>query len=33
MDAGATAVAAVGAFEDGGYDIPVFVSEDQQDSL
>ena len=33
MDAGATAVAAVEAFEDGGYDIPVFVGEDQQDFL
>lgn len=33
MDAGATAVAAVEAFEDGGYDVPVFVGEDQQDFL
>lgn len=33
MDAGATAVAAIEAFEDGGYDIPVFVGEDQQDFL
>ena len=33
MDAGATAVAAVEAFQDGGYDIPVFVGEDQQDFL
>lgn len=33
MDAGATAVAAVEAFEDGGYDMPVFVGEDQQDFL
>jgi ribose transport system substrate-binding protein len=33
MDAGATAVAAVEAFEDGGHDIPVFVGEDQQDFL
>lgn len=33
MDAGATAVAAIEAFEDGGYDVPVFVGEDQQDYL
>lgn len=33
MDAGATAVAAIEAFEDGGFDIPVFVGEDQQDFL
>jgi ribose transport system substrate-binding protein len=33
MDAGATAVAAIEAFEDGGYDMPVFVGEDQQDFL
>ena len=33
MDAGATAVAAVEAFEDGGYDIPVVTGEDQQDYL
>lgn len=33
MDAGATAVAAIEAFEDSGYDIPVFVGEDQQDFL
>lgn len=33
MDAGATAVAAVEAFQEGGYDIPVFVGEDQQDFL
>ncbi|MDB5536967.1 MAG: binding protein component precursor of ribose transporter [Devosia sp.] len=33
MDAGATAVAAVEAFQDGGYPIPVFVGEDQQDYL
>ncbi|WP_240229448.1 substrate-binding domain-containing protein [Devosia lacusdianchii] len=33
MDAGATAVAAIEAFQDGGYDIPVFVGEDQQDFL
>lgn len=33
MDAGATTVAAVEAFEDGGYDMPVFVGEDQQDFL
>ena len=33
MDAGATAVAAIEAFEDGGHDIPVFVGEDQQDFL
>ena len=33
MDAGATAVAAIEAFEDNGYDVPVFVGEDQQDFL
>ena len=33
MDAGATAVAAIEGFEDGGYDIPPFVGEDQQDYL
>ncbi|MDB5525014.1 MAG: transporter substrate-binding protein [Rhizobium sp.] len=33
MDAGATAVAAIEAFQDGGYDVPVFVGEDQQDYL
>jgi len=33
MDAGATAVAAIEAFEDGGFDVPVFVGEDQQDFL
>jgi ribose transport system substrate-binding protein len=33
MDAGATAVAAIEAFEDSGFDIPVFVGEDQQDFL
>lgn len=33
MDAGATAVAAIEAFEDGGHKIPVFVGEDQQDFL
>lgn len=33
MDAGATAVAAIEAFEDSGYDLPVFVGEDQQDFL
>jgi len=33
MDAGATAVAAIEAFEDSGYEIPVFVGEDQQDFL
>ncbi|WP_375450672.1 substrate-binding domain-containing protein [uncultured Devosia sp.] len=33
MDAGATAVAAIEAFEDGGYEVPVFVGEDQQDYL
>ncbi|MGB6118025.1 MAG: substrate-binding domain-containing protein [Mesorhizobium sp.] len=33
MDAGATAVAAIEAFEDGGHPIPVFVGEDQQDFL
>ncbi len=33
MDAGATAVAAVEAFEDNGLEVPVFVGEDQQDFL
>ncbi len=33
MDAGATAVAAIEAFEDNGLDVPVFVGEDQQDFL
>ncbi|MBI9047529.1 MAG: ABC transporter substrate-binding protein [Anaerolineaceae bacterium] len=33
MDAGATAVAAMEAFEDAGLDIPIFVGEDQQDFL
>lgn len=33
MDAGATAVAAIEAFEDNGVDVPVFVGEDQQDFL
>jgi len=33
MDAGATAVAAIEAFEDSGLDVPVFVGEDQQDFL
>jgi ribose transport system substrate-binding protein len=33
MDAGATAVAAIEAFEDNGYEVPVFVGEDQQDYL
>ncbi len=33
MDAGATAVAAIEAFEDSGFEIPVFVGEDQQDFL
>jgi ribose transport system substrate-binding protein len=33
MDAGATAVAAIEAFEDNGMDVPVFVGEDQQDFL
>ena len=33
MDAGATAVAAIEAFEDNGYEVPVFVGEDQQDFL
>ncbi len=33
MDAGATAVAAIEAVEDHGYDVPVFVGEDQQDFL
>jgi ribose transport system substrate-binding protein len=33
MDAGATAVAAVEAFEDSGFDIPVVTGEDQQDYL
>jgi ribose transport system substrate-binding protein len=30
MDAGATAVAAIEAFEDSGFEVPVFVGEDQQ---
>lgn len=33
MDAGATAVAAVEAYEDSGYDYPVINGEDQQDFL
>lgn len=33
MDAGATTVAAIEAFEDLGYDIPIFTGEDQQDFL
>lgn len=33
MDAGATAVAAIEAFEDSGLEVPVFVGEDQQDFL
>lgn len=33
MDAGATAVAAVEAFQDAGAEIPPFVGEDQQDFL
>ncbi len=33
MDAGATAVAAVEAFEDSGFDVPVVTGEDQQDYL
>ncbi len=33
MDAGATAVAAVEAFQDAGVPIPAFVGEDQQDFL
>ena len=33
MDAGATSVAAIEAFEDLGLDIPVFTGEDQQDFL
>ena len=33
MDAGATAVAAIEAFEDNGMEVPVFVGEDQQDFL
>jgi ribose transport system substrate-binding protein len=33
MDAGATAVAAVEAFQDAGADLPVMVGEDQQDFL
>ncbi|RYE41955.1 MAG: ABC transporter substrate-binding protein, partial [Hyphomicrobiales bacterium] len=33
MDAGATAVAAVEAFEDQGVDVPVVTGEDQQDYL
>ena len=33
MDAGATAVAAIEAFEDLGYDYPIITGEDQQDFL
>ncbi len=33
MDAGATAVAAIEAFEDAGMDVPVVTGEDQQDYL
>ncbi|MFD9899204.1 substrate-binding domain-containing protein [Mesorhizobium sp. NPDC059025] len=33
MDAGATSVAAIEAFEDIGVDIPIFTGEDQQDFL
>lgn len=33
MDAGATAVAAIEAFEDAGVDVPPIVGEDQQDFL
>ena len=33
MDAGATAVAAIEAFEDAGYDVPPITGEDQQDFL
>lgn len=33
MDAGATSVAAIEAFQDSGNDVPVFVGEDQQDYL
>ena len=33
MDAGATAVAAIEAFEDAGQPVPAFVGEDQQDFL
>ncbi|MEU6207453.1 substrate-binding domain-containing protein [Micromonospora musae] len=33
MDAGATAVAAVEAFQDAGVEVPAFVGEDQQDFL
>lgn len=33
MDAGATAVAAIEAFEDAGLDVPVITGEDQQDFL
>ena len=33
MDAGATAVAAIEAFEDAGVDVPVVTGEDQQDYL
>ncbi len=33
MDAGATAVAAVEAFEDAGKDVPPIIGEDQQDFL
>ena len=33
MDAGATSVAAIEAFEDLGYEIPIFTGEDQMDFL
>jgi ribose transport system substrate-binding protein len=33
MDAGATAVPAIEAFEDAGVEVPAFVGEDQQDFL
>ena len=33
MDAGATSVAAIEAFEDIGVEIPIFTGEDQQDFL
>jgi ribose transport system substrate-binding protein len=33
MDAGATSVAAIEAFQDSGVDVPPFVGEDQQDYL
>ncbi|GAB3457227.1 substrate-binding domain-containing protein [Actinophytocola sediminis] len=33
MDAGATSVAAIEAFQDAGVDVPAFVGEDQQDFL